>query len=202
MNLWVPEGHRSTLAQPTSELPPQPVLFLDRDGVVIQERHYLSNPELVCLIPGSDDAMRMAKDNGFWLVGISNQSGIGRGKLTMNDFEAVQKRVDFLLSKAGVRFDAFFFCPHAPENNCSCRKPKPGLLEEAARWLPWDPKQSWIVGDKISDLELARRTGLNGVLVRTGYGQDQAVQLSESDPFVVAADLADAVRIILAGEEA
>jgi D-glycero-D-manno-heptose 1,7-bisphosphate phosphatase len=175
---------------------------LDRDGVVIQERHYLSNPELVTLIPGSVDAMREAKDHGYWLVGVTNQSGIGRGKFTMADFEAVQKRVDQLLGEAGIRFDAFFYCPHAPEDNCDCRKPKPGLLEEAARWLPWDPQKSWVVGDKLSDLELARRAGLNGILVTTGYGHEQAALLPADDPFTVVADLAAAVRFILSGEGA
>jgi D-glycero-D-manno-heptose 1,7-bisphosphate phosphatase len=175
------------------------VLFLDRDGVIIQERHYLSDPELVTLIPGSAEAMRKARNQGYRLVGISNQSGLGRGRFTTAEFMAVQERLDQLLTRAGAGLDAFFFCPHAPEANCSCRKPATGLLVEAADVLPWRPEDSWLVGDKLSDVELALNAGLRAVLVRSGYGAEQEKKLSERASVHVADDLLAAVNAILTG---
>lgn len=198
MSLWVP----SQLLVPTGVEPdpgaPQPVLFLDRDGVVIHEHHYLHDPELVTLIPGSAAAMRLAREHGFRLVGISNQSGIGRGLFTEEDFKAVQRRLDSLLAEKDVGFDAFYYCPHAPENGCRCRKPAPGLLAEASLWIPWDPALSWVVGDKISDVEMARAAGMAAILVRTGYGREQERKLEDHDSVFVFDDLAAAVHFITA----
>lgn len=176
-----------------------PVLFLDRDGVVIQDRHYLSDPELLTLIPGSAEAMRKARERGFRLVGVSNQSGLGRGRFTTDAFMAVQEKLDQLLTIQGAGFDAFFFCPHAPEANCRCRKPAPGLLEEAAALVPWQAPGSWLVGDKLADVDLALRTGLGAVLVRTGYGAEQELILGDRSAVHVVDDLAAAVEGILTG---
>jgi D-glycero-D-manno-heptose 1,7-bisphosphate phosphatase len=186
---------------PTGILRTGPALFLDRDGVVIVDRDYLSDPEGVELVPGAAAAMARAAAAGYLLIGLSNQSGLGRGRFGPAELEAVMARVDLELSRYGVAFDAMYYCPHAPEDGCRCRKPGPGLLEEAAASFQWDAARSWVVGDKVSDVELGRRHGLGAVLVGTGYGGGEAVPLATvwgGDPRVVqAVDLAGAVEMIL-----
>jgi D-glycero-D-manno-heptose 1,7-bisphosphate phosphatase len=186
---------------PAAPLPPPgapaSALFLDRDGVVILEKDYLRDAGQVELFPGVTDALRRARDAGFLLVGVSNQSGLGSGRFTLADFDAVMGRLDALLRAADVPLDAFFYCPHAPKAGCACRKPAPGLLEEAARHLAWDPARSWVIGDKISDVDLALGAGLRACLVRTGYGSQQERRLGERAPVLVADDLLAAVTAIL-----
>lgn len=152
---------------------PRPVLFLDRDGVLIRDRDYLADPAGVELLPGVVAALREARDAGYLLIGVSNQSGLGRGYFTEAQFETVMRELDRQLTGAGAPLDGFFYCPHAPDEGCRCRKPLPGLLEEAATSTVWDPKLSWVIGDKKSDVQLGRDAGLGGCLVRTGYGQRQ-----------------------------
>ena len=147
-------------------------VFLDRDGVVIADRHYLADPAEVVLLPGVADAMRRLAGDGFWLIGLSNQSGLGRGYFTVEDHAAVMNRLDDLLAAAGTGFDGFFYCPHAPEDGCACRKPARGLLDEAARHFRYDAAASWVIGDKPSDVELGLAAGLRAVMVRTGHGRE------------------------------
>ncbi len=199
MVMWLPARAREAVFSAAEDAVATPVLFLDRDGVVIQERHYLHDPELVTLIPGSAEAMKMAQEEGFRLVGLSNQSGIGRGRYTEADFAAVQTRVDAMLAAAGTGFDAFFYCPHAPHEGCACRKPSPGLLREAAKVVRWLPDHVWLVGDKLSDVDLALGVGLPAFLVRTGYGKEQVDLLGDRTSVVVVDDLAAAVSCLLRG---
>lgn len=179
----------------------KPVLFLDRDGVINADRHYLADPSEVELLPGVAEAMIKARKAGYFLVGVSNQSGLGRGRFTLDDFQAVMTRLDELLEQQGVVFDAFFYCPHAPNENCECRKPLPGMLQETSKLLPWISGGSWVVGDKKSDVALGRDAGLGGILVRTGYGVEQESQVRAAwpdDPLVKVFDhLPDAVDFIL-----
>jgi D-glycero-D-manno-heptose 1,7-bisphosphate phosphatase len=178
------------------------VLFLDRDGVIIEDRHYLADPEDVKLVPGAAAALARARRAGYTLVGVSNQSGLGRGRFGTGDLARVMTRLDELLAAAGAPLDAFHYCPHAPEDGCDCRKPRLGLLREASHRTPWIPGASWVVGDKPSDVELGRAADLGAVLVRTGYGRasEQEVRARwRDDPRVlVAEDLGAAVEAILA----
>jgi D-glycero-D-manno-heptose 1,7-bisphosphate phosphatase len=192
MNRW--------LSLRSSSVPPRgvvPVLFLDRDGVLLVEKDYLSDPEAVELIPGVDVALRRARAAGFLLIGVSNQSGIGRGLFSHEDFSAVMERFDEILHFARCPLDAFYYCPHAPGDRCNCRKPALGLLVEAARDFSWDPQRSWLVGDKISDIELANAAGLRSILVCTGHGSAHADRLIEEHETRVAVDLPAAVDLIL-----
>ncbi|MBM4131516.1 HAD-IIIA family hydrolase [bacterium] len=179
-----------------------PVLFIDRDGVIIADQDYLSDPAGVELLPGVPCALRAAAAAGYALVGISNQSGLGRGRFGPAELAAVMRRVDEALAEAGAGLDAMYYCPHAPADGCRCRKPGPGLLEEAASAFRWDAGRSWVIGDKASDVELGRRHGLGAVLVATGYGAGEATLVRTSraaDPRVrYAADLAAAVAEVLA----
>lgn len=168
-----------------------PALFLDRDGVVVSDRDYLADPALVEIISGSDTAIQDARENGFAVIGVSNQSGLGRGKFGPGDFKSVMERIDELLAAADAGFDGFFYCPHAPRDNCDCRKPGPGLLTEAALSCSWDPLASWVVGDKASDVALGRDHGMGAALVRTGYGEqyeDEVRTRWPDDPRVIVAD--------------
>ncbi|HOX26545.1 MAG TPA: HAD family hydrolase [Candidatus Krumholzibacteria bacterium] len=175
-----------------------PALFVDRDGVIVVERDYLGDPAQLLLVPGATSALRAARAAGFLLVGVSNQSGLGRGRITHAQFAAVMRRFEDVLAAEDCLLDGFFYCPHAPGDGCRCRKPAPGLLEEAAEVFAWDPTRSWIVGDKVSDVDLALAAGLRPALVRTGYGRVEETRLGERRPVLVADDLAAVVAAILA----
>ncbi len=198
MPLW--KSHPSTTSQE-----PKDALFLDRDGVVNADRHYLADPDQVELLPGVAEAMLKARQAGFWLIGVSNQSGLGRGIFTHDDFKAVMQRLEDLLAQQGVSFDAFFYCPHAPGESCDCRKPLPGMLDEAKKILPYKDSGSWVVGDKKSDVALGRQRGLGGILVRTGYGisqEEDVLRTWPGDPTVSVVDgLPEAVDLILRHRE-
>jgi D-glycero-D-manno-heptose 1,7-bisphosphate phosphatase len=188
--------------EPAATLEPGAVLFLDRDGVLVEERHYLADPAEVVLLPGAAAGLARARAAGYRLVGVSNQSGLGRGRFGPAAFAAVMERLEALLEDAGVRLDAFYYCPHGPDEGCRCRKPQPGLLLEAARRVPWVAATSWVIGDKASDVALAREAGLGAVHVRTGHGEQEASRVAArwaDDPRVLqAADLAEAVALVLA----
>lgn len=193
MNVW-----RRPTEPVTAEVP---VLFLDRDGVLVVDKHYLSDPDAVEIIPGVPGALIRARDAGFRLVGVSNQSGLGRGMFEEDALVAVMERMDELLAAEGVELDAFYYCPHAPEDDCGCRKPRPGLLEEAGGSFRWDPRASWVIGDKIDDVGLARGAGLGAVHVATGHGAGQRERVLATwgtDPRVLtAADLPEAIAMIM-----
>ncbi len=178
-----------------------PTLFIDRDGVLIYDRHYLADPDAVEIIPGVGAALQAAKLAGFRLIGISNQSGIGRGFFSIEDFQAVMQRMDHLLAAQGVTLDGFYYCPHGPDDHCNCRKPLPGLLDEAGLDFIWDSDTSWVVGDKLSDVMLGRNNGLGGILVGTGHGQEDKtkVQLEykNDDRVHFSPDLPGAINLIL-----
>lgn len=192
----------STWREPAMALATGSVLFVDRDGVVIEDRNYLADPAEVALIPGAAEALARARKAGFRLVGVSNQSGLGRGRFSEADLERVMTRVDELLTDASAPLDAMHYCPHAPDDGCPCRKPRRGLLDEAARRTPFLAESSWVVGDKESDVRLGRDAGLGAVLVLTGHGAAEEEYVREQwgdDPRVlIAADLAGAVSRILA----
>ncbi len=153
-----------------------PAVFLDRDGTLIVEREYLSDPHGVELLPGVASALREFQAAGFKLVVITNQSGIARGYYTAADYEAVQARVEQLLAEQGITINAAFYCPHHPDftGPCDCRKPGLALYQTAARNLGLDLARSIYVGDRIADVLPAQATGGRAMLVRTGYGAEES----------------------------
>ena len=174
-----------------------PAVFLDRDGTIIQEGEYLSDPEGVSLLPGAAQALRLLRDAGFALVVVTNQSGLARGYFTLAQYRAVTRRMEELLSQNGAALDAIRFCPHHPQisGDCICRKPAAGMHRDAALDLDLDPARSFFVGDRISDLLPALELGGEGILVRTGYGAEEEENLP--DAFVAVDDLLMAARVIL-----
>ena len=174
--------------------------FLDRDGVVIEQVHYLSDPAQVALIPGAAAAIRAIREHGDLAVVITNQSGVGRGYFTMADVDAVHRRMLELLRAEGAELDGIRVCPHAPGENCVCRKPRPGLFLDAARTLDIDLARSVMVGDRRSDLDSGVNAGCAlSILVRTGYGAEEE-EPCRAAGFPVADDLAAAVRLVRRNE--
>jgi len=145
-------------------------VVLDRDGTVIEEREYLSDPKQVTLIPGVGAALRELRRMGYGLVIITNQSGLGRRFFDRASLEQVHERLRELLAEEGVRLDGLYVCPHTPDEGCECRKPKLGLLRKAAEELGFSLENSVVIGDKASDIEMGRAAGALTFLVRTGYG--------------------------------
>lgn len=134
-------------------------LFLDRDGVVIEDVGYPSDPAEVRLLDGALDGMARLARAGWHLVLVSNQSGVGRGLITAEQAESVHRRLVEELEAGGVRLDGAYYCLHAPDDGCDCRKPSPGLVLRAVRDLQLDLPHSFLVGDRESDLEAGRRAG-------------------------------------------
>lgn len=160
-------------------------VFFDRDGTLNEELGYLGDPARVRLLAGAPEAVAAARNAGFTTVIITNQSGIARGLLTEEQVHAVNDRVVAMLKLYGAVVDAVYYCPHHPEGpveafkgECDCRKPAPGLLQRAANEFGLDLAQSFVIGDKASDVGLAAAVGAQGVLVRTGYGNAELDKLA------------------------
>ena len=134
-------------------------VVLDRDGTLIVERHYLSQPGQVELIPGAADGLRRLCRMGLRLVVITNQSGIARGYFDEAAVFRIHRRLRDLLQAEGVGLGEIYVCPHVPEDGCRCRKPEAELLERAARDIGCDPRAAFVIGDKACDVELGRRVG-------------------------------------------
>lgn len=142
-------------------------VFLDRDGTIIKDSHYLSRPEQVELIDGAADAIARINAALVPVIVVTNQSGIGRGFYTLADYARVRERLDELLEQHGARIDATYMCPHKPEDGCACRKPGTLLFERASADLNIDLSSALFIGDRLRDIDPAKNFGARGVLVPT-----------------------------------
>lgn len=180
----------------------RPGVFVDRDGTLIEERRYLSDPEAVTLISGTVQALEEFRRAGLPVVVVTNQSGIARGLYSLEDYHAVAARLVEILERADVPVAAVEYCPHHPDHpdhsnpggRCDCRKPGTGMYRSAAKHLGLDLARSWYIGDKYSDVEPAVSLGGTGVLVRTGYGHEHEFAVDAS--VHVVDDLRAAARLI------
>jgi D-glycero-D-manno-heptose 1,7-bisphosphate phosphatase len=179
----------------------QRALFLDRDGTLIHPFHYPTRPEQMLLYEGLGPALQRLQDMGFLLILITNQSGLARGYFTRADLERMHDALCHKLAQLGVRLDDIYYCPHHPDGvvaelarECECRKPRPGLLLQAARKLSIDLSQSWCVGDILDDIEAGRRAGCRTVLV--DLSTEQPPRLALRQPDFIARDTCHALRII------
>jgi len=168
-------------------------ILFDRDGTIIYDLGYPRDPEQVRLLPGVGEALFELQRQGFRLVLVSNQSGVGGGWLSQEDVEQVDRRVMACLAEHGVRLDGVYYCFHAPWEECDCRKPSPGLLLRAGEELGVDLAHSFMVGDKPSDIEAGRRAGCRTILLATN---PPSGPLNPARDYV-AADWSEAVRYIL-----
>ncbi|HTK25972.1 MAG TPA: HAD family hydrolase [Pyrinomonadaceae bacterium] len=171
-------------------------VFIDRDGTLIEEVNFLSRVEDLRFFPFTLEAVKLLKDNGFLVIVVTNQSGIGRSIYGEDDMHAIH---DEIQSHVDGRLDEFYFCPHRPDEGCRCRKPNLGMIEDARRDFGIDFNRSWIVGDKKLDVETGFNAGLGTVMVMTGYGKKHVGEL-ERQPDLVAENLLDAARAIVEKE--
>jgi len=164
-------------------------IFLDRDGTLIQEKEYLHRPEEVAILPGAGAALRRLRKAGFRLFIVSNQSGVGRGWFTLDDVAKVNARLAADLARDGARFDKIYIAPEAPDQPSRGRKPSPQFLLDAREEFGLRLEESFLVGDKMMDLECGWNAGVRkSILVRTGYGRE--VEKS-GDPRLAAAVIVD-----------
>jgi D-glycero-D-manno-heptose 1,7-bisphosphate phosphatase len=175
-----------------------PAAFLDRDGTMIVEHGFLSDPEGVEPLPGAIDAIRQLNEWGYLVFGVTNQSGVARGYFGEDAVRAVNRRVIEVFAASGARIDAIYYCPHYPmpgNVECDCRKPKRGMIDQAMRDFAIDLSRSFTVGDRLCDVKLGETIGRPGLLVLTGFGHQELADWSDpSRPDHVAASLRDAVR--------
>jgi D-glycero-D-manno-heptose 1,7-bisphosphate phosphatase len=171
-------------------------VLLDRDGTINEEIGYVLRSDELRLISGAGEALRELRGLGLGLVVLTNQSPIGRGMLTVAELGEIHARLGELLAALGVRLDGIEFCPHRPDEGCSCRKPGTLMVERAAAALGFDPGQAWLVGDHGSDLRLGRAVGARTILVRTGHGEEELERGAGEDADHVVADLREAAAII------
>jgi histidinol-phosphate phosphatase family protein len=172
-----------------------PAIFLDRDGTIIIERGYLSDPSGVALETGALAGLRTLATRGWMLVVVSNQSGIARGYFSTQAAEAVNARTADLLREGQVEISGWYVCPHGPEDACDCRKPLPGLALLAVRDLSIDPARSWVIGDKPSDIGLAQAIGARSILVTSGEGATHA-DWARREGVAICADLRECSALI------
>ena len=148
---------------------PSPAVFLDRDGTLMRDVDYCGDPKDVEVFGGATEALRLLKSCGYRLFIITNQSGIGRGYFTDEQYRTVER--EFLRQLGDELIDATYYCPHGPDNICGCRKPETGLVVQAAHDYNLDLTRSFFVGDKDSDIQCGKEAGAKTILVHTGYGR-------------------------------
>lgn len=185
---------------------PRRCVFLDRDGTVNVERHYLSGPDELELLPHAAAGMRCLRKLGFGLVLITNQSAVGRGLFDEKQLRLIHDRLREMIGEHDIGFDAIYYCPHTPDEGCECRKPRTGLMSRAIHELGIAPQDAVVIGDKRCDVEFGRNVGATTILVRTGYGREaeQAPVLADyvTDDLMTAADQlehAHAARAVAGG---
>ncbi len=152
-----------------------PAIFLDRDGVLIENRSdYVRDWSQVSVLPDAIRALSNSIIRNYKVIIVTNQSAVGRGLMSLKTANEINEQLVNLIHRQGGKLDAVYICPHRPEENCSCRKPKPGLLLQAANDLSLDLSRSWMIGDAWSDLQAGQMAGVRqSILVRTGRGKEQ-----------------------------
>jgi D-glycero-alpha-D-manno-heptose 1-phosphate guanylyltransferase len=170
-------------------------VLLDRDGTLNVERHYLSDPAQVELLPGAAEGLKRIRELGLGLIVITNQSAIGRGMFDQRTLEAIHERIAALLAEQGAAIDAIYFCPHRPEEGCECRKPAPGMVRRAEREWDFRAEEAFFIGDKSCDLEVGKRFGARTILVGTGYGEQTLTEGTAPADYAVD-NLLDAAQVI------
>lgn len=170
-------------------------VVLDRDGTLIESHHYLSDPDLVRLLPRAAEGVHRFRAMDLGVVVVTNQSPIGRGLFGFDRLDAIHARLEALLSAEGVGLDGLYVCPHRPDEGCECRKPGLGLVERAASEHGFEPRRSFVIGDNACDIDMGNACGASTFLVRSGYGE-QVMREASASPDHVVDDLVEAAGII------
>jgi D-glycero-D-manno-heptose 1,7-bisphosphate phosphatase len=174
---------------------PDKVVILDRDGTIVVDRNYLSDPADLEFEVGAADGLRSMYERGYRLVVITNQSGIGRGLFTLERLQEIHDRLRQMVESIGVRLEGIYFCPHVPDAGCLCRKPQIGLFNQAASELGFDPSSAVVIGDKMSDIEFGHRAGAVTILV----GASSLSLADAPKPDFIVGDLVQAAAVIQHG---
>ena len=182
-------------------------VFMDRDGTISEEVGYMSELDQFCLIPKSAEAIKLINESVLMAIVVTNQSGVARGYFSEGMVNRIHKKMENVLHEQGVYLDGVYYCPHHPDGvvesyrtTCNCRKPAAGLIEKATNEHGINLSISYMVGDKLIDMELAAKVGIKGVLVLTGYGRDERKRINEVTqikPAYVADNLFAAVQWII-----
>jgi D-glycero-D-manno-heptose 1,7-bisphosphate phosphatase len=188
----------------------RPAVFIDRDGTISEEVGYINHPSRFRVFPYAARAIKLLNDQGWLAIIITNQAGVARGYFSESMIETVHDNLRKELSDEGARVDAIYYCAHHPtvgeppyRQECDCRKPKPGLITRATKDLDVALEQSWMIGDRYGDVELARNAGVRSAFVLSGYGRgewENQRTLWEHQPDLVAENLLAAVESILRSE--
>lgn len=188
------------------------VIFLDRDGTINEEVNYLHKPGDLRILPGVPEAIKTLRDGGFKIVVVTNQAGVARGYYSCRDVDLLHEYLNQQLEKSGAWIDRFYYCPHHPVHGigeykqaCHCRKPETGMFEQAGQEYDVDKEHSYMIGDKLLDVEAGNRYGVHGILVGTGYGrqihQEQLEKQEDVIYDVYQETLMDAARYIMEREK-
>lgn len=163
------------------------VVFLDRDGTLNEEVNYLHRKEDLRLLDGVPEAIRMLREHGYRIVVVTNQAGVARGYYQEEDVDRLHAYMNGILEEQSAGIDHFFYCPHHPEHGigkyktvCHCRKPDTGMFEMAEQFYEVDKAHSWMIGDKLIDVQAGVNYGVRAVLVGTGYGAEEHARLTEA----------------------
>ena len=169
------------------------VVILDRDGTIVIDRNYLSDAAGLEFLPGAPEGLRSMHEQGYRLIVITNQSGVGRGLFSLDSLHQMNVRLQEMFRMSGARLERIYFCPHRPEEQCECRKPKIRLLMDAASELGFDPSRAVVIGDQSSDVEFGKRVGAVTMLVAA---QGSAGALHSIAPDYVVRDLRQAAALL------
>ncbi|MDX1701530.1 MAG: HAD family hydrolase [Melioribacteraceae bacterium] len=178
-------------------------VFLDRDGTINVDTGYIGNPDLVELYPGVSEGIRIIRETlNFYVIVISNQSGITRGLISENDVKSVNDKINNLLANSNTKIDAFYYCPFHPQfdsaEECECRKPSPRMVFDSSKTFNIDLKNSFFIGDRVSDMECAYNAGVSSILITNTISEAELIELknSQNSPNFVTDNFMDAVRFI------
>ncbi len=185
----------------------RPAVFIDRDGTISEEVGYINHPSRFQVFPYSASAIKLLNESGWLAIVVTNQAGVARGYFSEEMIKSVHERLERDLESNGARLDAIYYCAHHPSVgeppyllDCDCRKPRPGLIHQANGKFGIDLKKSWMVGDRYSDVELARNAGVNSALVMSGYGRGEWEHQRGSwkhEPDLIVENLLEAVEAII-----
>ena len=180
---------------------PPSAVFLDRDGTIMEDAHYIKSAEQVRLIPGAAAAVKRLNDAGIPVVVVTNQSGIARGIFTVDDYERVRARFESLLQAEGASVEASYYCPHLPNDPpvCNCRKPATQMFEQAIAELELDPADAAYIGDRWRDIVASKKLGGRGIMVESSETTAEDRERARKDGFETAHDLGAAVGKLLDG---